>query len=211
MQRGCQKAKLSLDLLGTPFGRPIDRPEHILPDYDVVFAAGRSAIEAVVSGCWVFPLSPYGCAPPLSPETVASWRFHNFVVPEGVGSMDARGIFAELRKWQPRRVQATTELMRRESRFELAVDRLEDIYATLLNENLNHSQPKVEGIALSNYLTSLAQKVKQADALTTTLRQQRDKARADWKAAKMQISLMEEHYAKLRRRLPRWLMRVLMR
>jgi len=211
VERGCAAAKVSLDLLGGPFGRPVERPEDVLPGYDVVFAAGRSAIEAAASGCCVFPLSPFGCVRPLTPETWAMWRAYNFVPAKGVRAIDARVIRNELRDWQPRRVEATTQLVRSVAHFGRAVDQLEEIHRAAVDDFKARPDAMAEGRAVSDYLASLAQRVKQADENTAALRDQRDKARAERSAAKARIAALDDENKKLRKRLPNWLVRMWLR
>lgn len=54
LKRACARAGITrVDVAGAGFGRMIEKPEEVLPDYDVVFALGRSAFEAMACGCAV--------------------------------------------------------------------------------------------------------------------------------------------------------------
>jgi hypothetical protein len=60
--------------------RPVDRPEEILPGYDLVFAVGRSAIEALGCGCQVV-IWEYGVIGPLvTPENFWTCVVANFAL-----------------------------------------------------------------------------------------------------------------------------------
>ena len=47
----CHAAGITLDVVGGAAGRVSDAPEHLLPAYDIVFAKGRTALEALAVGC----------------------------------------------------------------------------------------------------------------------------------------------------------------
>ena len=63
LRRALSRQGYDLETAGDP-ERIVDRPEDILPGYDLVFAVGRSAIEALASGCRVM-LWDHGVLGPL--------------------------------------------------------------------------------------------------------------------------------------------------
>jgi hypothetical protein len=67
--------------VGAPFGRTTSEPENLLPEYDVVFASGRSAIEALACGCAVVVLGRTSCGELVRLENFASLRDRNFSIP----------------------------------------------------------------------------------------------------------------------------------
>jgi hypothetical protein len=52
-REACARADVALDVYGLRVGRPCERPEEIMRDYDVVFAKGRAALEAAAVGASV--------------------------------------------------------------------------------------------------------------------------------------------------------------
>jgi hypothetical protein len=56
----CSDAGLDLDFIGRRLGRVVNSPETYLPTYDIVFATGRLAIEALACGCAVIVLGATG-------------------------------------------------------------------------------------------------------------------------------------------------------
>jgi|SRR5687767_1977425 len=50
VQDACARAGLTLDVFGRGVGRPCAEPEKLLRDYDIVFAKGRAALEALAVG-----------------------------------------------------------------------------------------------------------------------------------------------------------------
>jgi len=55
IRQACLRCNIQLQFVGDLVGRGPTRPEVMLPEYDLVFASGRSAIEALASGCAVVP------------------------------------------------------------------------------------------------------------------------------------------------------------
>ncbi|GAB4490411.1 MAG: hypothetical protein OHK006_23230 [Thermodesulfovibrionales bacterium] len=53
VRQACSRAGLSLDVIGLGAGRPVRNPADVLGSYDIVFAIGRSALEAVSVGAAV--------------------------------------------------------------------------------------------------------------------------------------------------------------
>ncbi len=53
LRSACAAANISLDVMGAGWGQVTAEPERILAGYDLVFALGRSALEAMSVGCGV--------------------------------------------------------------------------------------------------------------------------------------------------------------
>jgi hypothetical protein len=66
VREACKRRGLTLDVRGYGAGNPVRRPEEILGRYDVVFAKGRAALEAVVTGTAVVVCDAFGVGPMVS-------------------------------------------------------------------------------------------------------------------------------------------------
>lgn len=53
LKEACTRQGISLDVIGAGMKRPVNDPEHVLGEYDLVFAMGRSALEAMAIGAGV--------------------------------------------------------------------------------------------------------------------------------------------------------------
>lgn len=53
VRAACAARDIELDIAGWRSGRPLDRPEQVLGEYDLVLARGRCALEAMAVGCAV--------------------------------------------------------------------------------------------------------------------------------------------------------------
>ncbi len=78
LQEACVHAGLSFDVIGHGYGNGVENPELVLPDYDLVFAVGRSALEAMACGCAVIPVVPGLAGTLIVPETLDHWSDLNF-------------------------------------------------------------------------------------------------------------------------------------
>ena len=71
-------AGLDLDELGSGTGVVVDDLHLRLQKYDIVFATGRMALEALASGCAVVVCDERGIAGLVTSDVVDLWRRHNF-------------------------------------------------------------------------------------------------------------------------------------
>jgi hypothetical protein len=78
IRAACRKLGLPLDVIGTGVGKLVERPEEVLPDYDVVFAKARCAIEAMAVGNAVILCDETGLGPMVTSSEVADLRSWNF-------------------------------------------------------------------------------------------------------------------------------------
>lgn len=77
---------MALDVYGIGVGRPLTRPEAVLGDYDIVFAKGRAALEALAVGTAVVVYWWRRLGPMVTTDQLERLRELNF----GVRAMGAR-------------------------------------------------------------------------------------------------------------------------
>jgi glycosyltransferase involved in cell wall biosynthesis len=78
IRAACAAREIELSELGAAFGRVTDQIERELPNYDLVFATARMALEAAAIGCAVVVCDGRGFAGLLTSERLADWRRLNF-------------------------------------------------------------------------------------------------------------------------------------
>ena len=78
LERACGVAGLSLEKIGFWHLNPQPRPELLLPEYDVVFAIGRCALEAIACGCAVITIIPGQAGELVTKENFDNWVYSNF-------------------------------------------------------------------------------------------------------------------------------------
>jgi hypothetical protein len=74
----CEERGIAVDVRGLGIGQPLRQPEAILPDYDLVFGRGRSALEAMAVGAAVVLCDVEGCGPFVTAAEFDRLREGNF-------------------------------------------------------------------------------------------------------------------------------------
>ncbi len=112
----------------------VRRPESLLPDYDIVLAAGRSALEAVACGCATMLVNQRSCLGFVAPENLQEYRAQNMCAMRDSPELTAELVEKQLAAYDPASAAATTALLRDTGRMEKAVDELLEIYDQTLQE-----------------------------------------------------------------------------
>ena len=186
IREACETAGLALDSMGTGFGRIVEEPGKVLPDYDLVFAAGRSAVEAMACGCAVIVVSEHTFAPRVHPENFDLMVNVNFTALPNYAPLEAGLVLDELRELKAPETVAVTERIRVEATLEARVRQLVGEYRAALDDFEEHPEvePAAEVRALGRYLLSAAEGMKGVDRGRAKLREEAevDQLRAEkWK------------------------------
>lgn len=142
LQQACLENGMSLEKIGAEYGNPQPRPEILLPEYDLVFAIGKCALEALASGCAVIPLIPGQAGQLVNAESLDGWIYSNFS-PRYYTSASTIGtdwLAAEINAYSPGRLSEVTARVRRDCDLTGAVDSLEKIYAGVI-KNYEGTKP----------------------------------------------------------------------
>jgi glycosyltransferase involved in cell wall biosynthesis len=183
LEQGCAMAGYSLDRAGVAFGNVLADPGRVLPEYDVVFAGGRSAIEAMACGCGVIPVTARQSAERIHPGNYAEMVGRNFTAEINAPPIEAGEIAGHLRAFQAEEIAEITRRIRREATLDATTEHLLEIYRTIVSLPTEHA-PEAEGAAVSRYLAGLSARVKDADATRDRLIDEKDRANlraAKWK------------------------------
>lgn len=212
LRQACHRCGLALDFAGKPFDNPIASPEDVLPDYDIVFAAGRSALEALASGCAVIPCAAHGCSAMVMPDEVARWRAVNFISPKCNLLPSTQSIAKIIRSYHPRTAAAVTENIREICDFRITCTLLETCYQESLVEwNAASCSADAEATAFSHYLSTLGPYVKGAGERFAALRETMFENKARLVSLKQQNEALKLQRRTFERRLPKWLRRWILR
>lgn len=157
---------LTLDCAGIPIGPEVLRPEAVLPTYDVVFASGVSAIEALACGCAVVVLGRTSCGELVRPDNVDRYRQVNFSIAVNSPPPSADKIAAELDLYSASDGEALTARVRVEADFQRSVEILVRIYETLVErQRALEPDPRAELLAASRYLRRIVPLIKMTDRM----------------------------------------------
>lgn len=129
----CERAGIPLDLVGEGIGSPTDRPEDLLPRYDLVFSRGRSAIESLAVGAAVILISK-GMGPLVTTANLDRIRPLNFGIRATDQVPSLEYCLAQIQAYDAADATAVSARMRAEASVDAAVDELLEIYAEAIEE-----------------------------------------------------------------------------
>jgi glycosyltransferase involved in cell wall biosynthesis len=137
LRAACAARGLALDEAGTVTGNRVDKPEDVLPNYDLVFTSALSALEAMASGCAVIVCDARGLAGMVTPETYARWRPLNFGLRSLTRRVTADAIGAEIDRYDAGASAAVTAIVRRDAGLDDAIDRYAALYEACIAEGVD--------------------------------------------------------------------------
>ena len=132
--RACRRRGIELDAIGKAAGRPERHPGDILGKYDIIFARGRCAIEAMAVGAAVILCDVDRLGPMVTNANFSGLRSLNFglrAVPE---EFTEDGLVERIQKYDPSDAAAVSAMVRRECELQTAVDRILTIYGEAIEE-----------------------------------------------------------------------------
>lgn len=134
VESACAASGLELTVAGHAAGRPVERPEELLGSFDLVFARGRTALEAMAVGAAVILCDVEGDGPLVDPDNFASLRDLNF----GMGALrppvDEARLRGEIRRYDAEKAAQVQDRVRREAGRREAVERLVGLYRELIDD-----------------------------------------------------------------------------
>jgi glycosyltransferase involved in cell wall biosynthesis len=164
IREAAARLQMDLDCVGALFGRTTSEPENLLPEYDVVFASGRSAIEAIACGCAVVVLGRTSCGDLVRLENFASLRDRNFSIAVNSPPPSPDRIVAALERFSAEECGAVSARLRQEADFGRTVDALLVIYEQIVEQHRRaEPDPAAEMRAMVRYLRKLVPLIKMTD------------------------------------------------
>jgi hypothetical protein len=159
LEGACSRAGLSLDKIGHAHGNPQPRPEFFLPRYDLVFAIGKCALEAIACGCAVVTIIPGQAGELVTIENLDNWIHSNFSPRyySCAAQIDDAWLMQELQKYLRESTAQVTARVRSVCDLGQAVDKLERIYRDTVAD-FDHRTMKVTA-ELAPYLERLSSEV----------------------------------------------------
>ena len=119
---------ISVDAVGAKLGPVASRPENILGQYDIVFAKGRCAWEAMACGTAVVVCDTWGIGPLVSTQNFEFARERNFGRRLLQTPLSAEAILEQLGLYDAADAKLVSQRIRAECGLELMLDKLLAIY-----------------------------------------------------------------------------------
>ena len=124
----CESAGIALDIVGAAAGNSSGTPETLLAAYDLVFAKGRTALEAVAVGCATVLADWAGAGPLVTPDNYDRLRRRNFGIRELQHAHDAGWYGQQIANYSASGAAEVSRRARADASMEPAIDRLVAVY-----------------------------------------------------------------------------------
>lgn len=134
VREACAALDIPVDVLGAGAGSFTTTPESVLPQYDLVFAKARCAIEAMAVGCAVVLCDAGGTGPMVTMADYESLRAWNFGARTLRDPLDVSVLISQIRRYDAAAATAVSRAIRRDANLDAALDRYLAIYEEALAE-----------------------------------------------------------------------------
>jgi hypothetical protein len=136
IQQACKQAGLKVDIVGLKAGNSTSHPEILLSDYDIVFAVGRSAIEALATGAAVIICSGGKIGKMVTIQNVEQLRSENFGLQALGHQSNIQNIVEEIHKYDAHQAKLVCEYVHASSGKSQAVNALVELYQEIIQTPL---------------------------------------------------------------------------
>jgi hypothetical protein len=131
---GCRLCGVELDAVGSHMGNATDRPEDLLGRYDLVFAVGRSALEAMACGTAVIACGITGLGPLVDSSRFDRLRSLNFGIGCTTTELTAEAVADQIRHYDAEDAARVAGRVRREAGLDGAARDLVELYTRAIAE-----------------------------------------------------------------------------
>lgn len=154
VRKACHKAGIKLDVVGESMGTASDHPEAILPNYDLVFAKARCALEAMAVGNAVVLCDFAGVGPYVTAADFGAMRRKNFGRALLTEPLDAGALLKQISRYNALDAAALSARVRTEASLNSSIGQWESIYLKVLaNFNVERVDRDEESRATAAYLS----------------------------------------------------------
>jgi len=140
VRAACEHTGIGVDVIGAGAGDVEAAPEARLPQYDLVFAKARCALEAMAVGCAVVLCDAQGSGPMVTTDLVPRLRQWNFGARTLGDRLDADRLTQEIQKYDPAQAAAVSAMIRQQASLDLALDRYQELYGEIMRQPLPGDQ-----------------------------------------------------------------------
>jgi hypothetical protein len=134
IREACARFGISLDAVGMGLGNSSQRPENLLAHYDLVFAKGRAALEALAVGVAVIACDAAGAGPMVTPRNMEALRQLNFGIRALRNRIDVETLGAEIARYNAAQAAQVSCWVRKNAGMDGAVSQLIELYEEVIEE-----------------------------------------------------------------------------
>jgi hypothetical protein len=169
LREACARAGIELDMRGRAIGESLAAPEEILDQYDLVFACGKCAIEALVTGAAVIVCNDKSLGGMTTSADLPRLRAFNFGRRCLARPLEANAVAAEIARFDAADAARVSAEMREVAGLDRMVESLLEIYGQAMAEQAREpgADPQTEARAVALFLQrpDVAQLVQQRGRL----------------------------------------------
>lgn len=163
VREACGACGMSVEVCGAAADKPCDEPWKLLPEYDLIFAKGRAAIEALAVGCAVVLCDTSGLGPMVTTQNYGALRSLNFGLAALVKPLAVPFITEAIQSYDAADAMKVSQLIRGQADMRNAVSEIIRIYDEVISSNAQHVfDPVNEQRATGAYLQMLGKALKQS-------------------------------------------------
>lgn len=193
VREACARSGLALEVAGVAAGNQVERPETLLPGFDLVFAKGRAAMEAMAVGAAVVLCDQAGAGPLVTSADFDRLRPLNFGIRTLRDPLTADFLASQIARYDAADAAEVSRRLRATAGIEEAVDRLLGLYEAVLAEHRERGNPPAEeGQAAAAYLRWLAPYLDERAAMDLEVAQLHQQA-AHWQDAAARAGAVAAH------------------
>lgn len=214
VRAACAHRDLTVDGVGAHFGNIASQPEQHIGQYDLVFAKGRSAWEALASGAAVIVCDASGVGPLVTTRNFEHARERNFGRRLLQTPLSAEAIQVQLECYDAADARQVSRQIRQDCGLEKMVDQLillyEQAISTHQGATLQSADEELHSMArlLQSWSRCKEPPPVEAPDVRKIIQQELQELRAQLKAQQLAIAPrrrgLRKLFHSLKKRLPRW-------
>jgi glycosyltransferase involved in cell wall biosynthesis len=174
VRAACVRAGIKLDVFGLGVSKACEAPEAVLGNYDIVFAKGRAALEALAVGTAVILCNVTGAGPMVTTGDLARLRPLNFGIRTLRSAVTVEVLSREIARYDPSDAAEVSRQIRATAGLDAVLDQLIALYQEVIAESKDNPRPDlaVELHAAAAYLRRLTTRLKGRDQVAQMLEAQ---------------------------------------
>lgn len=134
IEQACISLNIKLDILEASNNQS-PTPEKIIAQYDIIFAKGRCALEALACRCAVISIGTKGLGEMVTPDNVADLRNFSFIKHSEKHPICVEAVIAEIKKYDSTKIQIVCEYIRKEASLKNSLTKILNIYVKAIKEH----------------------------------------------------------------------------
>jgi hypothetical protein len=139
IREACKNRGISLEIAGASSGNQITEPGAYLSQFDIVFATGRSALEATAVGAAVIVYNEIGLGEMVTSKNYEEIRSNNFGLRCVRSAVTSDAVSAQLDFYDPSEAANVSTRIRSDANLKSAINRIVSVYEQLLSQTTSLS------------------------------------------------------------------------